>query len=242
MTLGLILAEVFKLHRSLVLLLLVGIPLIVGVLLVAILVTGNGPDDWQRLAMTGSAIWAYFLFPMTATAFTALQAQIEYGPGSWAHALSSSHGRSPVFLSKAVVALAAMALISLLIGVAVLAGGQLGGWLSPEHALTGPYPVSLLASLLSRMWLAGFLLIGIQFAIAMAFRSFAAPVVAGIGGTFVATVATSAKAGIYFPWLLPTNILASDPVRAQQALITGFLAGLVVLVLSATWLGRRDWL
>ncbi len=239
--LTLFMAELYKLRRSLVLLLLFGIPLVVLVLTAVIVITGNGPDDWPRLAMSGSAIWAYFLLPMTATAFTALQAQIEYSSGAWSHALASSKSRTAIFLAKAVVALTFLAVVSILIGFAVIIAGLFGGMVSPENALSGVLPWMLLASLLSKMWLAGFLLVALQFAVAMAFRSFAAPVVVGIAGTFVAIVATSAKAGIYFPWLLPTNILASDPQRAVQALFTGFGLGVVVFIVASWWLGRRDW-
>ena len=78
----LVIAEWLKLRRSLITLLIFGKPAVVFTLLLAFLISGDGPDQWNMLAMSGSAIWAYFLLPMTATALTALQAQIEHAPGA----------------------------------------------------------------------------------------------------------------------------------------------------------------
>lgn len=239
--LALVTAETLKLRHSLVNLLLIGIPTIVFVLLVAVLLSDNGPDHWDQLAMSGSAIWAYFLLPMTATAFTALQAQIEHAPNAWSHALTSPEGALKVFAAKAIISILALAAISVLIMAAILAGGMITSLWASDALLAGELPVWLLTKLMLWMWLAGFLLLAIQFAVSMAFASFAVPIVVGIGGTFIAIVATSAQAGIYFPWLLPVNILSSDTDRATQALITGFGGGLIVFIASCFWLSRRDW-
>ena len=91
------------------------------------------------------------------------------------------------------------------------------------------------------MMLAGLFMMAIQFVVSMRYSSFAIPVVVGIGGTFVGVVATSARQGIYFPWLLAVNVQASDPARAQQAILTGLIGGLVVFALGCVWLVRRDW-
>ena len=238
---GLVIAEWLKLRRSLIALLIFGIPAVVFTLLLAVLLSSNGPDQWNMLAMSGSAIWAYFLLPMTATALTALQAQIEHAPGAWSHALTTPDGKAKVFAAKAIVTVILMAVISGLIMTAILAGGLLASpWMS-EGPLEGALPITRLLSLMFWMWLSSFLLLAIQFAVSMAFASFAVPIVIGIGGTFIAVVATSAQAGIYFPWLLPVNILASDSDRAIQAMLTGSIGGLVVFVAAGYWLARRDW-
>ena len=80
-----------------------------------------------------------------------------------------------------------------------------------------------------------------QWGIAHRFRSFAAPVAIGIGGTFVAVAATSSEYGIFFPWLMPVNMLAADPERAQIALALGGGGGALLFVLLVIWLSRRDW-
>lgn len=237
----LLITETTKLKRSLTLLLVLGIPCMMFVMQFVLLLNAKHAPDWSMFVMGGGAVWAYFLLPMTATALTALLAQIEHGPAGWSHVLALPYPKWMVFAAKAILVIALMALISVLLWFVLLGSGLLLGVIVPEKQLIGEVPALLLANLLTKMWFAGILVTAIQFTVAMAFRSFAVPVVVGIGGTFVALVATSAKAGIYFPWLLPTNILASDPSRALQAIITGLVGGLILFTFSCIWLGRRDW-
>ena len=81
----------------------------------------------------------------------------------------------------------------------------------------------------------------LQWLIATRFRSFAVAVSVGIGGTFVAVAATSSKWGLYFPWLMPVNILASEPERADLAMAYGLTGGILIYGLGILWLARRDW-
>lgn len=234
-------AEVAKLRRSLVLLLMAAVPAMVLIMLTMMRVSGNAAPDWERHSLTGAAIWAYLLLPLTATALTALLAQVEHGPRAWSAVLSLPCPKWRVFAAKAAVAVGGMALVSALLWASILASGLIAGALSAGAAPTGPLPAGPLAETLLRMWAAGLLVVGIPFALAMAVSNFAAPVVAGIAGTFFAVAATAAKAGIYFPWLLPVNILAAEPERAFQALLSGAIGGAAVLAIACVWLGRRDW-
>ncbi|MEO1039500.1 MAG: ABC transporter permease [Pseudomonadota bacterium] len=236
------LAEMIKLRRSLVLLLIISIPLMMAIMLAAAVATDNAPDDWTRLTMSFTAVWAYLLMPLAATALTALMAHLEHGPKGWSFMLALPAPKWSVFAAKALLAACIMALICVLIALALPLGAWAGALIAPTNALDGAPPAGLIASLLSRMWLAGLLALAIQFAVAMAFSSFAAPVVLGMLGVFVSVVATSAKAGIYFPWLLAVNVLASTPERALQAVLTGGIGGVLVFALTCWWLARRDWL
>ncbi|MGJ3231271.1 MAG: ABC transporter permease [Oceanicaulis sp.] len=236
-----LIAELVKLKRSLVLLLIAGAAGMILVMLPAVIVTGNAPDDWMRLSMSGAAIWAYLLMPLTATALTALAAGIEHQNQGWTWTLALPAPKPAVFAAKAVIAALAMAGTGALVGGAILAGGLAGSALAPQHALSGAPPAAFLAELLAKMWLAGLLALAIQFFAAHVFRSFAVPIVVGIAGTFVSVVATSAQLGIYFPWLLPVNMLASEPERAMQALLTGSVGGVAVFALAIVWLSRKDW-
>ena len=139
------------------------------------------------------------------------------------------------------MALALMALVSALIWVSIFASGYVGGWINPEEALAGTPPWWDAAKLLAKMFLASALLIAVQIGVALRFNSFALPVSVGIGGTFVAVAATSSKYGIYFPWLLPINMLASEASRAEFALMLGGLGGAALLAAIVIWLSRRDW-
>lgn len=240
-TVRLLQAEVAKLRRSLVLLLIAAVPAMVLIMLTTMRASGHGAPDWERHALSGAAIWGYLLLPLTATALTALLAQVEHGPRAWSAVLSLPCAKWRVFAVKAAVAVGAMAVISLLLWAAILASGLLAGALPGGTAPPGPLPAGLLAGVLLQMWIAGLLVVAIQFALAMAIPNFAAPVIAGIAGTFFAVAATSAKAGIYFPWLLPVNVLASEPERAAQAVLSGGMGGIAVLAAASFWLARRDW-
>jgi len=232
--------DLAKLRGSLVLLILVVAPVMLFVLSIAVMIDGQGPGDWRRFAVSGAAVWAYFLLPMTATGLTALLAQIEHGPGMWPVLMSQPVPRWVHFASKILVSMALMALVSALVWAVMLGAGALAPWLRPDGALSGAMPWRDLGVLLAKMWLAGLLVTMLQLAVALRFHSFAAPVALGIGGTFIAVAATGAKAGIYFPWLLPVSMLASDAARAQFALIYGGLGGLIVALLTGFWLARRE--
>lgn len=233
--------EISKLKRSLILVLILGIPAMLMVVQFAFVVTGNAPQNWNILVKGGSAIWAYFLLPMTATALTALLAQIEHSSRGWSYVLALSYPKWMVFAAKAILSCSVMAVITFFVLLAILGGGTVGGLMSPENALNGTFPYLDAFILLLKMWVASWLLIAIQFTLAMRFSSFALPCIIGILGTFIAVVATSAKAGIYFPWLLPTNILASTSERSFQAILSGGFGGIIIFIISCYWLSRRDW-
>ena len=237
----LISADIFKLKRSLILLLLLSVPAMMMVVQITFIITGNASDQWTTFAMSSAAIWSFFLLPMTAPATTALLAQSEHSIRAWSYTLALPSPKWMVFLSKFILAFALMGLVSCLLYAAILTGGAAGGMMVPTEALVGSIPFVLLANLLFKMWLASFLVIAIQVFVALFFESFAIAIIFGISGTFVAMVATSAKMGVYFPWLLATNILASEPQRAVQALTTGLLGGILLAAFGAWALARRDW-
>jgi ABC-2 type transport system permease protein len=62
----------------------------------------------------------------------------------------------------------------------------------------------------------------------------------GIGGTFFAVVATSAKAGVFMPWQMPVNMLTSEQWRADTALTLGGAGGLIALALMVAHLSWRE--
>lgn len=234
-------AEVAKLRRSLVLLLAAAAPIMVTFLLVCMRLSGHGAPDWTRHALGGAAIWASFLLPLTATALYALLAQTEHATRAWSDVLALPYPRWQIFATKAALGAGVMAAMSALLWGGILLSGLLTPLASSSAVLVGTPPAGELAWVLLKMWTAGLLVMAIQFAVAMRVSNFAAPIVVGIGGTFFAVAATSAKAGMYFPWLLPVNMLASDPARAAQALWLGGAGGVVAMAAACIWLGRRDW-
>ncbi len=90
--------------------------------------------------------------------------------------------------------------------------------------------------LLGSIFLAAWLLVAVQLSVALRYASFVPVLAVGIGGTFFAVVATSAKIGAFLPCQIPVNQLASDLARAQLALALGCIA----LLLMSWQLSRRE--
>ena len=112
--------------------------------------------------------------------------------------------------------------------------------IKPAAAPTGAFELVDYARVMGLMVVAGVLMIAIQFWVAMRFASFVPALIVGIGGTFFAVVATSAKQGVFMPWQMPVNILASEAWRMQTALGLGGGLGLIVLILAVAHLARRE--
>lgn len=236
-----VIAESMKLNRSLVLLLAAAPPLMLGLMVVAVVLSRDMTENWDQIGMSGAAIWAYLLMPLTVTALTALMAGIEHGCAGWTWSLAQPVPKSIIFTAKALVTLAVTALISAGVALAVLGGGHLVQMIDTDMVMEGEPPYAFMAALMVKMWLASLLMTAIQFTVAHAASSFATPVIVGIGGVFVSVVATSSKYGVFFPWLLPVNMLATDDDRALQALLTGSVGGLALFIIACLWLARRDW-
>jgi len=93
---------------------------------------------------------------------------------------------------------------------------------------------------MAKIFLASLLMIALQLWTALRFASFVPGLVLGIGGTFFAVVATSAKDHVFLPWQMPVNMMASDAWRVNTALGLGCGLGLVALILMTIHLSRRE--
>ena len=235
-----ILVECAKLRRSLALLLCVAAPSMVALLSIVILLDRKDPLDWSMFATSTAAIWAFFMLPMTVTALTVLMAQLEHGARSWNHLLALPIARWRHHAAKAAVVVLLVAAMNVALWLMLPLAGLAVEALKPGQLL-GAYDWQSSLSLLGRMLGSAILLIGLQLWAALRFRSFVPPLVLGIGGTFVAVVATGSKQGLWFPWLMPTNMLAADPARAELALAIGLGGGIVVLLAMTADLARKEY-
>lgn len=238
--LRLVAAEFLKLRRSLVLLLCAAAPTLVAVLSFLMFVRWEKPQPWSLFAMGGAAMWSYFMLPMTITALTVLVAQLEHGPRAWNHILALPVPRWQIFLAKALVVLTLVAGMSIALVLLIPVAGLLGEEAKAGDQLLGAVPWRGTGILLAKMFLGSVLLTVLQLWAALSFRSFVPPLVLGIGGTFVAVAATSAKEGPFFPWLIPTNALATDPARAALALDIGLYGGLLLLAAMVIHMSHRE--
>ena len=130
--------------------------------------------------------------------------------------------------------------MSVLLAGMTFAAVNAAAWIKPAIAPTGSPDVVAYLALLGRMFLAAWLLVAVQLWIALRFASFVPALTAGIGGTFFAVVASSAKIGIVLPWQIPVNQLASDPGRAQLALAIGACGGCVAFAAMLWRLTTRE--
>lgn len=232
--------EARKLNRSLVLLLAVAAPLLVAVFAFFNLLRFEEPRPWGLWLQGASAIWAFFMLPMSVTALTALVAHMEHGPRAWDHLRALPVARWKIYAAKAICVLVLIAGMSLLNLAMTIGGVALAAALKPELAPTGALDLSGNLVVTGKIVGAAILLIAIQFWTAIRFGSFVPALALGIGGTFFAVVATSAKQGVFFPWQMPINVLATEAWRSQTALAVGAGLGLCVLAAAIIHLAWRE--
>lgn len=232
--------EIRKLNRSLALLLAVAAPALIAVFAFSMMLRSQQPSEWDMWIGSGLAIWAYFLMPMCVTALTALIAQMEHSPRSWDHLRALPVPRWTLYASKAICVIGLIGVMSAAVLVMTVGAVAIAGLIKPEVAAVGRLDLAGHGWTLIRIAVAALLMIAIQFWTAIRFASFVPGLVLGIGGTFFAVVATSAKQGVFMPWQMPVNILATEAWRVQTALALGGGLGLVVLAAAVIHLARRE--
>ena len=232
--------EAYKLRRSLALLLATVAPLLITVFLFFNMLRLEKARPWEMSLQSSAGIWAFFMLPMSVTALTALVAHTEHGPRAWDHLRALPLPRWHLYAAKAVCVLGVVAAMSLLLALFTTLAVELAGWLKPVVAATGSPDIAGYLMLLGRIFLAAWLLVAVQLWIALRFASFVPALAVGIGGTFFAVVATTAKIGAISPWQIPVNQLASDPAHAQLALTLGCIGGGIVFGAMLWHLSRRE--
>lgn len=232
--------EYRKHGRSLALLLAVVAPLLIAVFVFFNLLRNHRPISWDMTMATAAAIWAYFMLPMSVTALTALVAQAEHGPRAWDHLHALPLPRWRLYAAKALWLLIVVALMSATVGIASWLAVQAGSGFRPTAAPTGTFDAMRYVGLMSRIYLSAFLLVAVQSWIALHYQSFVPALAVGIGGTFFAVVASSARIGAVLPWQIPVNMLAADPGRMHLALGVGLVGGVITMFLMVIQLGRRE--
>ncbi len=235
-----LIVEFRKLNRSLALWLAVAGPGLIAAFTFFNVLRGKAPAPWDIWMVGATAIWAFFMLPMTVTALTALVAHMEHGPRSWDHLRALPIPRWRLYAAKAISVLTVVAVMSVAVPAFTWAAVTLAGLVKPTVAPTGPFDVATYLSTLGRMYLAALLLVAIQLWTALRFASFVPALAVGIGGTFFAVVATSARVGVFLPWQMPVNMLGTEPWRVQTALALGSVGGLVAFALLLIHLSRRE--
>lgn len=232
--------EFRKLNRSLALLLAFVAPALIAVFTFFLVLRDSAPKSYDNWLMTSEGIWAFFMLPMSVTALTALVAQMEHGPKSWDHLRALPLPRWRLYAAKAVSVIAVVALMSVLTLMLTWGAVEAASALKPAVQPEGAPDLAKHAMILVKMLGASMLLIALQLWMALRFASFVPGLALGIGGTFFAVVATSAKAGVFMPWQMPVNMLTSEQWRADTALTLGGAGGLIALALMVAHLSWRE--
>jgi ABC-2 type transport system permease protein len=235
-----LIVEARKLNRSLAAVLVVAAPSLIAIFTFFNLLRGKAPQPWDMWMLSGSAIWAFFMLPMSVTALTALVAHMEHGPRSWDHLRALPLPRWRLYAAKMVCVLALVALMSAAVLAMTWGAVALGAAIKPDLQPVGAFDLSGYAGTMGRMFAAALLMIAIQLWVALRWASFVPALAVGIGGTFFSVVATSAKQGVFFPWQMPVNMLADEAWRVQTALGLGLGLGAVVLLAALVHLSRRE--
>ena len=107
-----------------------------------------------------------------------------------------------------------------------------------ELVNSGPAPYGRIAKHAALVWLAAWLIIAIHTWVSTRWSGFTVALGAGIGGTFFALFAASARLGKFYPWLLPMNVFTEE--RFVMALWLGAVGGVIAAVASCLEFVRRD--
>ena len=232
--------EARKLNRSLAAALAVAAPSLIAVFIFFMMLRGNEPSPWGMWMTNAAGTWAIFMLPMSVTALTALVAHMEHGPRSWDHLRALPLPRWRLYAAKAVCVLAVVALMSAAVLAMTWGAVTLAAAIKPQLQPTGAFELATYAGTMGKMYLAAVLMIAVQLWVALRFASFVPALAVGIGGTFFSVVATSAKQGVFFPWQMPVNMLATEAWRVQTALGLGLGLGAIGLVAALVHLSRRE--
>lgn len=232
--------ELRKLNRSLAAVLALAAPSLIGIIAFFSLLRAQHPMPWEKWLQMSTGIWAFFMLPMSVTALTALVAQMEHGPRTWDHLRALPVARWKLYAAKAICVVVLVAVMTLLNQVITWGAVSAASALKPAVAPTLPLDVAKALALNAKVVAAALLMIAIQLWTALRFASFTPALALGIGGTFFSVVATSAKQGVFFPWQMPVNMLASQAWRVETALALGGGLGLLALIAAIAHLARRE--
>jgi hypothetical protein len=235
-------AETLKLKRTLAFLMVFVAPLPVATLQFFVIWNQKhaGPDFqlWDMISRGAMSVWAVFMLPLLITLETALINGVEHGEKQWKHLFALPIPRHAVYTAKFLAAQALTAASTLILSALIVVIGLALTRLRPDLPHTGPIPYGWLLKNAAFVWMASWLIIAIHTWISIRWPGFALALGSGIGGTFFALFAASARIGKYYPWLLPLNVLLQG--RLAAALLLGIVGGALAAVIGCMEFVRRD--
>lgn len=238
-------AELLKLRRTLALAMAVVAPAMVVLLQVLIWLNNRRGFDldmdlWLAFAQNVLAMWALFMQPLYVALAAALVFHAEHASGGWLRVFTWPLPRPAVLAAKHAVVLSLLTLATVLLLVFSLLGAFAADALHDKIALPEELPLATLGLRVAKVWVAALLLTAIQCAVSFRFAAISVPLGTGVAGTFVALFATSWKAGVYYPWLMPARALFGPDAQVPLAVGLGSLGGLALIAAHVAWAGRGE--
>ncbi|WP_265570688.1 ABC transporter permease [Sphingomicrobium nitratireducens] len=237
-TSGLIASELTKLKGSLVYVLSAAVPGLV--LLLGFLIGLMEGTTAMRLSGGTVALWAQALMPLGVLALTVVLAQLEHQPRAWDPLLALPGARRRIYLLKLAAAAIVLGLWHLILWLGIGATDLFFAHFLPGQ-VEGRVDMIWTGETLLRVFGAAQLMLVVQYALALYFRSFVPPLVIGFGGILLSLGAYASEKGVVIPWMMPINQMASDPWRADVALALGLGGGIVAAIILQLVMQRREW-
>ena len=247
--------ELFKLKRTLALAVAVVVPLALLGMLAANLLSRDPnqvlpSSPWDTFVVNFALfLWCVLALPLLVTLETALLAGLEHGQKHWQDLFALPIPRWSLYGAKLLAGAGLLALSMLVLGLGLGLEGAMLNVLRPSFGLGGPIPWLDILRSMSVVFGATLLLLSLLTWVATRWPSFAVPSGVGITGTVIALILDiSSKADFWarmFPWSMPLSAVA--PINDNRtleshalALTLGIVGGLVVAVLGAWDITRRD--
>jgi len=234
-------AEVWKLRRTLAVWMVLLAPLIpVSLQFFILLDRGRASEQstWPSFLQGTFSLWSIFMLPLFIVLETALVNGTEHAASGWKQMFALPVERWKIYLAKTLTSMLLVAGAYCVLMVSVLGAGLLLPVLKPVMNFSGGIPWATWAGYAWGSLVASLLIVVIHFWLSARFRGFPLPLGVGIGATFFAVFATSARWGEYYPWLLPLNSMFAQ--RADTAVVLGPAGACLALALMLFDLSRRD--
>jgi len=221
--------------------------LVVTVCVLQILVGGkasamaDGAQAWQRFSQGVLVLWAFLMLPLYVTLQSALLAGLEHNDRQWKHLLALPLPRSAHYLAKWWTLLALVLIATVVLVLLISVGGGLIMQLGNPLGLSGVPPWEFLLTRAAAIFGASILIISLHAWISIRFSSFTIAVATGMSATVAGfLIAQSARFGHWYPWSMPTQVLAGDGERIGLVVLTGLVGGVVFLAIGLFDFLRRD--
>lgn len=240
-------AEVLKLRRTLMLSLALlsplappGLSVLIG--LMAEQAPPPGANVWALLAAPAADVWSLMMLPMLSALQPALLSNLESSNAQWKHLFALPLSRARLYIVKSLILLTLMTLSSIVLFVGMLAAGVAVGMLRQDTGLFQTAPdLPAIAGTAARPYIASLMLLGIHQWISHRWTSIVVAIgTAIVGLTIALVVLQSDRWGAYFPWGLPMRALRGPEAERTFILLYPAVGWLVLLMLGAWDMRRRE--